>query len=84
MSGDVTVKLDMPGIREVLKSEGVQAMLAQRGDRVEAAVRGSVSGNARDRQGYTAGLSSQVRIHRVEAVARIGTTYPGAQRMEAS
>ena len=83
MARNVDVKLNMSGVREVLKSPGVQRMLAERGSRVEAAARGAVTGHARDVRGYTAGLSSRVRIHRVEAVARIGTTYPGAQRMEA-
>lgn len=81
LSGDVVVKLNLPGIREVLKSPGVQAMLAARGERVYRAAQSGVSGHEAKR--YRAGLSHEVQIHRVEAVARIGTTYAGGQRVEA-
>ena len=77
---DVNVKLNLPGIREVLKSSGVQGMLAERGERVRRAVSANVGGNAFDRAQYRAGLSSEVQVHRVEAVARIGT---GGKRIEA-
>lgn len=81
LSGDVVVKLNMSGIREVLKSPGVQAMLAGRADRVYRAAEGGVSGHEAKR--YRSGLSREVQIHRVEAVARIGTTYEGGKRVEA-
>lgn len=42
-----------------------------------------MGGNAFDRAQYRNGLSSEVRVHRVEAVARIGTTYKGGKRIEA-
>ena len=42
MAQDVNVKLNLPGIREVLKSPGVQAMLAERGERVKRAASANV------------------------------------------
>lgn len=83
MAQNVDVKLNLPGIRDVLKAPGVQAMLAERGERVRRATAANVGGNAYDRAQYRAGLSSQVQVHRVEAVARIGTTYKGGKRIEA-
>lgn len=80
---DVSVKLNLSGIREVLKSSGVQGMLAERGERVKHAAAANVGGNAYDRAQYRGGLSSDVQVHRVEAVARIGTTYKGGKRIEA-
>ena len=80
---NVNVKLNLPGIREVLKSPGVQAMLTERGERVKRAAAANVGGNAYDRAQYRGGLSSEVQVHRVEAVARIGTTYKGGKRIEA-
>ena len=69
MARGVNVKLNLPGIREVLKSSGVQSA--------------NVGGNAFDRAQYRNGLLSEVQVHRVEAVARIGTTYKGGKRIEA-
>ena len=83
MAQNVNVKLNLPGIREVLKSSGVQAMLAEHGERVRRAAAANVGGNAFDRAQYRAGLSLEVQVHRVEAVARIGTTYKGGKRIEA-
>ena len=83
MAQDVNVKLNLPGIREVLKSSGVQAMLAERGERVKRAASANVGGNAFDKAQYRNGLSSEVQVHRVEAVARIGPTYKGGKRIEA-
>ena len=80
---NVDVKLNLQGIREVLKAPGVQAMLAERGERVKHAAAANVGGNAFDMAQYRSGLSSDVQIHRVEAVARIGTTYKGGKRIEA-
>ena len=80
---DVDVKLNLQGIREVLKAPGVQGMLAERGEQVRRAAAANVGGNAFDRAQYRAGLSSEVQIHRVAAVARIGTTYKGGKRVEA-
>lgn len=64
MAQDVNVKLNLPGIREVLKSSGVQSVLGP-----------IKSITAHIRRGRTP--------HRVEAVARIGTTYKGGKRIEA-
>ena len=80
---NVDVKLNLQGIREVLKAPGVQGMLAERGERVRRAASANVGGNAYDRAQHRGGLSSEVQVHRVEAVARIGTTYKGGKRIEA-
>jgi len=68
---DVSVKLNLPGIREVLKSSGVQGMLAERGERVKRAASANVGGNAFDKAQYRAGLSSEVQVHRDKGGKRI-------------
>lgn len=81
-------KLELPGsmigaVRDRAIDSGVLAMLAERGEQVRRAAAANVGGNAYDRAQYRAGLSSEVQVHRVEAVARIGTTYKGGKRIEA-
>lgn len=75
MAGLVVIKLNTAGIREMLKSPGVQADLKARADRMAAAANATA--------GIENGFLSEVTVGAVRARARVFTATADAMVAEA-